>query len=590
MENNNLDIVELIEKNPITRFSNEYQNRFIQKIKVHFNKYEQQLFITSFYCYLNYNSKTEYIIDLDNIWKWLGYSRKSDCKKVLIKHFSIKNNEFTLRESPQGQKDGRFSKEKVLMTVNTFKKLCLKSNTKKADEIHDYFIKMEEILNEIVDEESNELRAQLEEKETQLKIKDNESNNLKNQLQIKDKEYLVTIKLNKHNLLLNILKYKKCIYLAEVDENLVKIGSSQDIDFRKYDLKTVFGKLIFLDAFECEYFREIEQNILIKVNKFKYKKEINGHISKEVIKLTELFNYNQLVTIVKNEIKNYIKIQDIESKKLDIEREKFNTINKLIDNGFNFEQINKLINTNKINIFQENLLIKEEIQEEKLEIQENNLEIKNHNLNLIQKGQKIQVIDPDNLNIIVKVYNSMIHALRDQEHSYDKHSILKAINKNYIYKGYRWLFVKHGENHLIVKNILPTTLSKQPETCIIVQLNSDKTEIIETYTGITVLRKKYHIGDNKIYNIINENLLYDNTYLIKITDCPPELLNNYKKPLAVRKSSKSRAVKQINLVTKEEFNYKSICEATVKCGNTNLTITNAIKNKTQLNGFTWKYI
>ena len=34
------------------------------------------------------------------------------------------------------------------MTINTFKKLCLKSNTKKADEINDYFIKLEESLQE----------------------------------------------------------------------------------------------------------------------------------------------------------------------------------------------------------------------------------------------------------------------------------------------------------------------------------------------------------------------------------------------------------------------------------------------------------
>ena len=72
MAADNLDIVKLIEKNPITRFSNNYQNRFINKIKEHFNENEQQLFITSFYCYLNYDSKKEFIIDLDNVWKWLG--------------------------------------------------------------------------------------------------------------------------------------------------------------------------------------------------------------------------------------------------------------------------------------------------------------------------------------------------------------------------------------------------------------------------------------------------------------------------------------------------------------------------------------
>jgi hypothetical protein len=44
--------------------------------------------------------------------------------------------------------------------------MCLKANTSKANEIHEYYIKLEETLHEVIDEESNELRLQLEEKET----------------------------------------------------------------------------------------------------------------------------------------------------------------------------------------------------------------------------------------------------------------------------------------------------------------------------------------------------------------------------------------------------------------------------------------
>jgi hypothetical protein len=34
------------------------------------------------------------------------------------------------------------------MNIKTFKKLCLKANTKKADDVHNYYIKMEETLHE----------------------------------------------------------------------------------------------------------------------------------------------------------------------------------------------------------------------------------------------------------------------------------------------------------------------------------------------------------------------------------------------------------------------------------------------------------
>ena len=79
-----LNIVELIENNPITRLSGTYQNKLLTKIKTNFIDNEQQMFVSSFYCYLNYN-KTDFIIDLDTIWVWLGFSQKIRAKELLEK-------------------------------------------------------------------------------------------------------------------------------------------------------------------------------------------------------------------------------------------------------------------------------------------------------------------------------------------------------------------------------------------------------------------------------------------------------------------------------------------------------------------------
>jgi len=49
-----LDIVDLIEKNPISKLSDTYNNKLLIKIEEKFTEYEQKLFISSFYCYLNY--------------------------------------------------------------------------------------------------------------------------------------------------------------------------------------------------------------------------------------------------------------------------------------------------------------------------------------------------------------------------------------------------------------------------------------------------------------------------------------------------------------------------------------------------------
>ena len=83
----NLNIVELIETNPITKLTDTYNVKLLNKIKYNFTDFEQQLFITSFYCYLNYNKTKDFVIDFDNIWHWLGFSSKQNAIKLLEKHF-----------------------------------------------------------------------------------------------------------------------------------------------------------------------------------------------------------------------------------------------------------------------------------------------------------------------------------------------------------------------------------------------------------------------------------------------------------------------------------------------------------------------
>ena len=83
-----LNIVELIEKNPITKLSNNYNNKLLNKIKENFNELEQKLFVSSFYCYLNYDKNIDFVIDLDDIWKWLGFSQKISAKRVIVSVFA----------------------------------------------------------------------------------------------------------------------------------------------------------------------------------------------------------------------------------------------------------------------------------------------------------------------------------------------------------------------------------------------------------------------------------------------------------------------------------------------------------------------
>lgn len=49
MEKQILDIVQLIDKNPITKLSQTYQNKLLQKLQENFTNTQQHIFVSSFF-------------------------------------------------------------------------------------------------------------------------------------------------------------------------------------------------------------------------------------------------------------------------------------------------------------------------------------------------------------------------------------------------------------------------------------------------------------------------------------------------------------------------------------------------------------
>jgi len=161
-----LDIVNLIETNPITKLSNDYNVKLLVKIKKNFTDMEQQLFLSSFYCYLNYHPTNDFVVDLDNVWKWFGFNQKVKAKSLLEKKFKLNIDYIKLlslkgKQDLDGKKHGGHNKEIIMLSITTFKLFCLLAETQKAKEIHSYFIKLEDLLHEVLEEESKELKQKL---------------------------------------------------------------------------------------------------------------------------------------------------------------------------------------------------------------------------------------------------------------------------------------------------------------------------------------------------------------------------------------------------------------------------------------------
>jgi len=310
-----LDIFQLIEKNPLTRLSKTYQSKFIQKIQNNFTKSQQQIFLASFLCYLNYNSKMDFVIEFESVWKWLGFERKEFCKRVLTKHFiqdidykitlakdlgeeklatqvvvaSLSEEKLATEVVVASLNHGGQNKETILLTSSTFKKLALKSKTKKADEVHDYFIIMEETFQEVIDEESNELRQQLTCNQNLL---------LENQIQnIREKHETLTFSYYKKSIvyIFKIIVNQKIYYKFGFTDNIKK-RINEHRRLMKCDLYLVFcietKNNVELENKLKHYLREYNNDeckrITLNINNYEYT---------EIIETTDINNvFSRLIS------------------------------------------------------------------------------------------------------------------------------------------------------------------------------------------------------------------------------------------------------------------------------------------------------
>jgi DNA polymerase III delta prime subunit len=50
------------------------------------------MFLSSFYCYLKYDKVNDFVIDVDDIWKWLGFTNKANSKITIERNFTIEKD------------------------------------------------------------------------------------------------------------------------------------------------------------------------------------------------------------------------------------------------------------------------------------------------------------------------------------------------------------------------------------------------------------------------------------------------------------------------------------------------------------------
>ena len=566
-----LNIVDLIENNPITKLSQNYNGKLLSKIKNVFSDFEQQLFVTSFYCYLNYNQKTDFVIDLDNVWAWLGFSQKDAAKRLLEKCFVIDNDYKLIAPHESGAKKGGrggHNKEIIMLNVKTFKLFCIKAGTKKADEIHEYYMKMEEIIQDVIEEESSELKLQLEQSQnkiitTQLQLEQSQ-NKINNHEQEKDL-------LLEQTLILQFPINTECIYYGKIDNitggnekaNVIKFGQSNNLAERIKCHKKNFLNFRLIAAFKVK-------------NKIQIENAIKKHpILKKRLRLLTVENPNY-----KDE--NYREILAIDNDKFSIEKIDEYIKQIIVENEYNIENYNLLVGKN------------EQLEEQVRVLQQENKD----------KDDKLEKI------------NIELQSFKSDTTEYSKNKIASnyAICKYgyYLYAfecepmQYKCSMVRQKDFEVLTKTLtqLNSIGSMKYNVKVLYPFTEKIMKFLLTKTLKTIGLNKYEGSFHDIKQVLDitmklETLLIDNSknlvQLSNILDGNNLNIDNiteYKDPQEPTVHKASRAVDQMNIITREIIaTYKSFEEAGRTIGLTSgSAIGQAVRSNHKIcQGFYWDY-
>ena len=528
------NIVELIEDHPISKLTYTYNIKLLDKIKESFSDADQQLFIGSFYCYLNYDTKRDYVVDLDDVWKWIGFSQKVRAHEVLERHFIV-GVDYQYITSHMGgarveEQKGRggHNIKKIMMTIKCFKSLCLKAQTKKASEIHDYYLKLEEILHETLEENGKEITEKMEEHKRQLDQTIEEQKRLLDQ---KDEALSQMPELERHKLLLR--KYGQItgslVYIVRIKQRdegqyIIKIGESRKgIKNRLTEFKQKYGnQVLILDCFPVHDSAGLEKYLHHHPEIHPHQvKNLEGHeTEQELFLMGGTLTYQRLLDII-DTCQSQFNYLPSDYELLKLENEKLRS------------QTPTAVSTSSMDH-----VILQQILQKVQTLEATNKEIITR-LNAMQTktatacsqpdphlGPRLQKIHPETLQIL-HVYETVTECMKE-DHAMKRPSINKAVRENTIYRGFRWQLVDRELDPHTTQTLAPTKATKPQKNGYVAKVNQEQTEILHVYLDRkTAAQVNNYPSIASLDNAVKNHTIKDGHYYQLYEECDTPLKNRF---------------------------------------------------------------
>lgn len=352
------------------------------------------------------------------------------------------------------------------------------------------------------------------------------------------------------------------------DKFIIKIGSTQNIKERLKCIEREYNitEPFLLDVIQCNCHMKLE-NMIHKhknINIYKYDNNIkkNGNGSRETYLVTQEI-YKEIVKTIKK-IKSTIYDDNID-KKIELEKLKIEN-EKIILHKMEMELKQKELEYEKSkNLLNNHLKLKNDLELKNEFIEHNNQEDKTYSdasetlssdpnedddidmssdndepspqniqINYIKqrtnsmKVPKVCQYNPDDLKTPIKIYDSPIEVERLYDYI-SQPAMRIAYNRNTIYKGYRWFYIKRNQDP--PTEIPPTVISncKSTEVRFIAMIDIKRTKILEVFATQKEAVEARNMKCNSFTRAIHQQSLSSGHYWNFFDACPIEWREEYLK-------------------------------------------------------------
>lgn len=569
--------------------------RLTELFNTKMNGDEQQLFVKSFKMYLKHGRDDKaFVIDLDDVWSWMGFSRKDPAMRVLTRNF-VENDHYVKKvvlhrpaENPLG---GR-PKEQILMTVKTFKKFCLLARTEEASKVQDYYIKMEEILQDYVEDCLKQSNERLKQSNERISMLDAELKSSNEDLAIAQEES----RWARHRGLLGGYGGRKVVYvmnMLSLDEGsfVIKIGSTDNIQDRVAKIKHQHGiPVCVIDVYQCDRNRAFETSVHSRLKDKHYTDLIGKQSSTEAFLMQNERDYNAVKKMMQQMVHSY-KQYSLEEKLADITKSKQEMRDRIYADymagkkNMTFEQFQEILRMMGCN--DEDKTVHEE---DPITTHDETAPTTSR-VRPINIGYKVQLYNPTDLTKVVRVIDGMVDATIEIEGcSYSQMKV--AARDKFVYKGYRWYFIpKNDPEPFKPRDIGVTRDHQRYRKGYTAKLNEHK-QVVEVFASQKQAAEAMSVSQSVISVAFQNGKQAKGFYWSNWHDLASEIQEEYltchtlPEPLAHHRATH---IEKLNPITREVLHvYKSFAEIQKQTRITPKMIKDASRSGRILDGYVWR--